>query len=457
MELKCTKDETEIEEDEEEEEETVMPKGEKLDEAKNGESYAVIAPSGKNGEDPFAKVIGHNRQKEELLLTLNWFKRSKELKAKGISIPQGVLLFGDPGNGKTLLIKATIKSCDCPAFVFQGGDNVIKGIIETFEKAKQAERAVIVIDELDLLIDKSPRIARVLQESMDGVESDGNILVIAAANNLYGIPKALLRQGRLEKLLKIPNPRALEAIAMLKSHLLDFGVTLPKDVDLADLASAIVGNSFAGIKAIANDIVLRNGFDGLTADKIYDSISNVMNRVKCAPLAPVRQVAIHEAGHAIVAGAFPQYFVVRRLSINGATGDCVIENLEEEFADYGRMKAEIVVNMAGVIAEKVICGIGSKGCENDLETARANAYKLIADIGYSSCWETLPPVEYSRRQESEIKLRRCERKIESLLKRCEKESYRLVKSHKKEIAELGELLFARRRLKQKEIAQYLGK
>ena len=128
-------------------------------------------------EKPLGKVIGHEAQKKELLSVLDWFKHSKELKEKGVSIPKGVLLFGEPGNGKSLLIKEIIRYSEAPVFVFQGEQmNVVEGIYEMFKKANEAGHAVIVIDELDLLINKERRVVRALQENMDGVESSDDIL-----------------------------------------------------------------------------------------------------------------------------------------------------------------------------------------------------------------------------------------------------------------------------------------
>ena len=121
---------------------------------KNIPIYELICNSKlKEGEEPLGNVIGLENQKKELLSVINWFNRSKELKERGVSVPKGVILFGEPGNGKSLLIKEIIKCVDAPVFVFQGEQvNVVEGIFETFKKAREAGHAIIVFDELDLLI-----------------------------------------------------------------------------------------------------------------------------------------------------------------------------------------------------------------------------------------------------------------------------------------------------------------
>ena len=137
------------------------------------------------GEEPLSKVVGHDKQKSEILDMVKWFKNSKALKERGVSIPRAILLFGEPGNGKTLILKEIIRCVEAPVFVFRGEEtNIVGGIVEVFREAKKAGHAVVVFDELDLLINKDRRVVRALQESLDGVESSDDILVLAATNSL---------------------------------------------------------------------------------------------------------------------------------------------------------------------------------------------------------------------------------------------------------------------------------
>ncbi len=127
-------------------------------------TYKFISPSKiTENEKPLEKVVGHENQKKELLYVIDWFKHSQELTEKGISIPKGVILFGKPGNGKSLMIKEIIKCSNSPVFVFQGKENnIVAGVYETFKKAREVGHSIIVFDELDLLIDKDRRVVRAL-------------------------------------------------------------------------------------------------------------------------------------------------------------------------------------------------------------------------------------------------------------------------------------------------------
>ena len=421
-------------------------------------SYEIIYASKlEEGEKPLSRVIGHENQKKELLSVIDWFKHSKELKAKGVSIPKGVILFGEPGNGKSLLIKEIIRCVEAPVFVFQGEQiNVVEGICETFKKAREAGHAIIVFDELDLLINKERRVVRALQENLDGVESDDDILVLAATNYMRDIPDPLLRHGRLEKLIKIPYPTGEEALELLKKHFKEFNLEFPKNFDEEEVALSLNGISCAGVKSVVNDLVLRNGFENITSEMIDKSIYNITDRVKDAPEEDNLDVAIHEAGHAVVAKSFSKYFVINRLNISGASGEFHAKEVEKGYWPYEKVIANIKISMAGVLAQKIIGGSGSRGCEDDLQKARVSAYNMINMCGYSSCWETLPTVRQHSRMDTPIKRRRMERKIEHLLKRCERETSKYIKEHKLQISALGELLYKKKHLKSSEILSVIG-
>ncbi len=431
---------------------------EELPTKENTPTYEIVYASKlKEGETPLSRVVGHENQKKEILSVIDWFKRSKELKAKGVSIPRGVILFGEPGNGKSLMIKEIIRCCDCPVFIFQGEQsNVVEGIVETFKKAREAEHAIIVFDELDLLINKERRVVRALQENLDGVESDDDILVLAATNFIGEIPEPLLRNGRLEKLIKIPYPTGEEALELLKKHFKEFNLKFPDDFDDEEVALSLNGISCAGVKAVVNDLVLRNGFENITSEMIDNSIYNITDMVKDAPEEDNIEVAIHEAAHAVVAHSFPKYFKINRLNISGASGQFHAKEVERGFWPYDKVIADIKISMAGVLAQKIICGRGSRGCDNDLQNARASAYNLYNICGYSSCWETLPAIKQKSRTETSIKRRKMERKIEALLRRCEKETIRYIKKHKTQISSLGGLLYEKKHLKSSEILSCIG-
>ena len=426
--------------------------------SKNEKIYTFYHGSDlKEDEKPLGKVIGHENQKKELLSVIEWFKKSKELKEKGISIPKGIIMYGPPGCGKSLLIKEIIRCVDAPVFVFEGEqDNVVKGIVEMFTKAREIGHAIIVIDELNLLINKDRHIVRALQEHLDGVESSDDILVLTATNDIDEIPDPLLRNGRLDKIIHIPYPKGKEAVALFKKHMREFNIQMPEDLDEEELEVSLHRISCSTVKAIVNDIVLRNGFENITTEQVYASIYGITNRVKDSTEEDNIEVAVHEAAHCLMAHAFPKYFTVNRLDINGASGVFRAKEVEEYFWPYDKVLADIQICMAGIIGQKVIFGRGSRGVESDLQRARIYAYNIVNLNGYSSCWETLPSTEPGSRTETTIKRRRMERKIERLLRKCEKKTYKYIRANADKVTKLGRLLFEKKHLKQTEILSVIG-
>lgn len=421
--------------------------------------YDVIYAKKKENEiePPLSKVIGHDAQKKELLAVIGWFKRAAELKARGVSIPRGVILFGRPGNGKSLLMKEITNLLEVPAFIFKGGDlNLPKAIDETFAAARNAGPAVVVIDELDLLIDKDSHVIRALQENLDGVESSDDILVLTATNNLDDIPDALKRNGRLEKLIRIPGPTGEEAVALMKKHFAEFGVALPEDLDEEEVGLSMNGLSCAAVKAVVNDIVLRNGFENITSAMVDASIYNITERIKDAPEKDNLQTAIHESGHAVMASAYPEFFQVNRLNISGASGEFTAKEVERFFWPEQKAIAHIRISMAGILAEKMVFGYGSDGCEEDLQNARRQAYHMFNVGGYSSCWETLPIIGHGSRTETAPKRRRMEKKIERFLRHQEKAVKQYLKAHRQQVETLGKLLYEKKNLKSTQIKTCLG-
>lgn len=419
------------------------------------DSYELIYNHDSSNSN-LSNVIGHENQKRELLNIIDWFNHSKELKSRGVTIPTGVILYGSPGNGKSLLIREIIKSIDAPILIFKGEKtNIVAGLIDTFDKAKELGHAIVVIDELDLLIDNDNRIRRTLQECLDGVEVNDDILVLCATNDIRHIPTALKRNGRLEKIICVPNPNGDEALELFKKCINDFKLELPSDFDDDEYKIALNGLNFVAIKAIVNDVILRNGFDNITTQMIDDSINIITTGVTDSEKESYYEVAIHEASHAVMAYRFKEFCIVNSLKMNGGSGVFNAKPVFEEYFSFKQAIASIKVSMAGLIAEKVILKKGSFGSESDLNEARSLAYRLFNCSGYSYCYETLPPVNEGR-SETYIKRHKMEVKAEKLLKKCEKDVIKFVKKNTQKIVSLANKLYEKKWLKSKEILSVIG-
>lgn len=422
--------------------------------------YELIPPQKVDeNEEPLSKVIGHKKQKEILISVINWFKKSDEYKTKGIEIPRGILMYGDPGNGKSLLMKEAIKYAEAPTFVFKGDmDNVSEGLEEMFKKAKEAGHVVIVIDELDLLIGKDSRATRVLQDNLDGVDSTNDMLVLCATNYLYEIPEPLKRSGRLEKVLRIPDPTGKEAVMLLRKLFKDMNVDIPSDFVEEEFELALDGVPCATIKAIVNEVFLKNGFVNITSEMIYDSVFNLTNQIKDNSESDIYQNAIHEAGHALLTFASSEFFKIGRLTINNNGGYLSVVENNRDFNPHDKLIADIKISCAGLVAEKLIFGKGCDGCDSDMQRAYKIASRAINRVGFLSCSNTLPEVEPYRyiRNETEERRRHNEIEIEKLLKKCEKETMRYLKKNKKLLIKLADRLFEKKNLKSFEVLNIIN-
>ena len=421
-------------------------------------SYKVIeAKPYDPSKEPFSNVCGLDYQKNELLNVVNWFKNSKELKKRNLSIPKGVILFGEPGNGKTLLMKEIIDIVEAPVFLFEGNCSDIPGSInEVFVKARERGHAVVIIDELDLLINKDRLTARTLQENLDGVESTDDILVICATNSIYEIPDALQRHGRLDKIMHIPKPRSNISSTLLEKYFKEYNVELPDDYDAEGMGLFLYGLSCSGIKAVVNDCLLRNGFENITTEMIEESICRIEEKFYRGKAQLEYNVSVHEAGHAIMAMSYPQYFKVGRINLRESGGITSAEQVNDKDLTFDKNIADIEIGMAGFVAEKLVCGKCSEGSEEDLNKVRCIAEHLVNESGYSSLSITLPEVNPYQRRESQLKLRNNEKIIESLLRKCERRVYRYLKKHVNEIKAIADALHVKKRLKTSEILEIVN-
>lgn len=410
-------------------------------------------------KDPFADVIGHEAAKKEILSVVEWFMNSEQYKARGVKIPRGFLLVGPPGNGKSMLIRDIAEYTGCTRFYIGGNErehvSMSEAVYGAFADARQWEKSIVIIDEIDHLIARDERVVRALKECLDGVDQNDDILVLAATNNPRHIDPALKRSGRLEKTINIGCPEGDEAVRLLHHDFERFGVPYPADADDKELALCMSGGlSFADVDAVANDVVLRNGTENITAAMVIDSISNVRDGKWTFDEKPSYPVAIHESGHAVMALAFPKYYIPVRVTVLERNGYCASCPTNNDDSSFGKAVAYLQIALGGLLAEKVILGEGSTGAMDDLRRTQSTVFDLFACDGYSSAWETLSEDDPSvaRRTETATKLRRIERKVERLIRQLERKTRRYISAHRAEVIALANVLMERGHLSGSEIA-----
>lgn len=436
---------------------------EKNEKQSNEKGYVIIEPSNNGNLDCILTddvVVGLDEQKKTLHELITWFKNVQEYTKRGVKVPKGCILFGDPGNGKSLLIKEVIKYSGLPTLFFKGDNNeCAPSLYKAFDEFKNEKQGLIVIDELDLLIDRDNGVTRALQECIDGVLSNNNVFVLCATNRLSEIPHALLRDGRLGIDIFISNPKYNDCSRIFRRSLNRFGVGLSKECDDdEEIGILLNGSSAASLSALANDLVLRNGFVSITMEMLEKSIYNILGKEFTNKKKISYRVCLHEAAHALMAHKYSNYFNILRVFIGDEGGMVEFDNKEDITEEtYGMVIANIEIAYAGSMAEKVILGEGSTGGENDLDSARRYAYNLFNRSGYGKFSEVLPIAGNPHsRTETFIKRRHNERKIECLLRKCERTARKFIKKNVENIKKIADVLEKKRIIRLSEIRNIIG-
>lgn len=403
-------------------------------------------------------VRGLSSQKEELYNFVSWFEDIETYESKGLHVPTGILLYGDPGCGKTFIIKKIVEELRYPTFVVGSETkDALREVESAFEKARKERKAVVVIDELDLLIDNNNALVRLLQDSIEGIHStDNHILVLAATNHYHRFPPALLREGRLEKHIEIDYPEDEEIPEILKEEAK--GLPLPIDEVLFEsptLVNLLSDTSYTFLRTFLNDVILRCLKKGrVTMEDLLESASRLQEREIVRERKPRKETCYHEAGHAVMAYAYQNSFRIGGIAIEGERGRFANPpvNKSQSYEDH---IANIHIYYAGVLTEKLFFHQGTSGCSSDLESARKTAYHLVCRIGYGRLSDTLPEISDDTRRETPSLLRKREHRIYRLLAKCERETKRYLRRHRKQIVALATALEGKPCLTPLEVLQIL--
>lgn len=379
------------------------------------------AKDGKAFKITFNDVAGVDEAKEELQEIIQFLKDPRRFERLGGKIPKGVLLIGRPGTGKTLLAKAVAGEADVPFFSLSGSDFVemfvgvgASRVRDLFEQARKASKAsgkgcIIFIDEIDAVgrlrfsgigggHDEREQTLNALLVEMDGFDTHGGLIVMAATNRPDTLDPALLRPGRFDRQIVVPLPDIIGREEILKVHTRN--IKLAENVDLKRIAQQTVYFSGADLANACNEAALlaaRKNKDFVE----YEEMQAAIERVTMGPEKKSRIVskkekeitAYHEAGHAIlslfVEGADP--FTKVSIIPRGMAGGYTITPPMEDKQNWSRKEllAKIVVALGGRASEEIFLNDITTGAQADLEQATAIARAMICEYGMSEKLGTL--------------------------------------------------------------------
>jgi cell division protease FtsH len=393
-----------------------------------GRSRAKLQSGDKKTRVTFADVAGCDEAKEELEEIIAFLKDPAKFQKLGGKIPKGVLLYGLPGTGKTLLARAVAGEAGVPFFSASGSEFVemfvgvgAARVRDLFEQAKKAAPAVIFVDELDAVgrhrfagiggghDEREQTLNQILVE-LDGFESKEGVILIAATNRPDVLDPALLRPGRFDRHVNVPSPDKRGREAILKVHAK--GVRLAQAVDLGVLARRTPGFVGADLANLVNEAALlaaRRDKSEVTMDELEEAIDRVLagpqRKSRMISEKERRVVAYHESGHTVVAKLLPGTDPVHKVSII-PRGPALGYTLQLPIEDrYLTSRTEIInrlcVLLGGRCAEEIVFKEITTGAADDLQKATAFAQKMVMEFGMSE----LGPITF-RKDDHEVFLGR---------------------------------------------------
>ncbi|HEV2081209.1 MAG TPA: ATP-dependent zinc metalloprotease FtsH [Brevundimonas sp.] len=389
-----------------------------------GKSKARLLTEHK-GRKMFEDVAGVDEAKEELQEVVDFLKDPGKFQRLGGKIPKGALLVGPPGTGKTLLARAVAGEAGVPFFSISGSDFVemfvgvgASRVRDMFEQAKKNAPCIIFIDEIDAVgrhrgaglgggNDEREQTLNQLLVEMDGFEASENIILIAATNRPDVLDPALLRPGRFDRQVVVPNPDVSGREKILRVHMKD--VPLAADVNVKTIARGTPGFSGADLANLVNEAALmaaRKDRKMVTHRDFEDAKDKVMMGAERKSMAmneeEKRLTAYHEAGHAIVAMNVKMADPVHKATIvpRGRALGMVMQLPEGDrySMKYQQMIDRIAIMAGGRVAEELIFGKDNitSGASSDIEQATKLARAMVTRWGFS---EVLGTVAYGENQE----------------------------------------------------------
>lgn len=376
-----------------------------------GKSRAKLLTE-KHGRVTFDDVAGIDEAKDELEEIVEFLRNPQKFSRLGGKIPKGALLVGPPGTGKTLLARAIAGEAGVPFFTISGSDFVemfvgvgASRVRDMFEQAKKNAPCIVFIDEIDAVgrsrgvgygggNDEREQTLNQLLVEMDGFEANEGIIIVAATNRPDVLDPALLRPGRFDRQVQVPNPDIKGREKILGVHARK--VPLGPDVDLRIIARGTPGFSGADLANLVNEAALmaaRVGRRFVTMEDFENAKDKVMMGAERRSMVMTEEekklTAYHEAGHAIVGLNVPQHDPIHKATIipRGRALGLVLSLPERDQLSHTitALKSRIAMAMGGRVAEELIFGDDNvtNGAASDIQQVTRMAEAMVTQFGMS--------------------------------------------------------------------------
>ena len=441
------------------------------------------------GRVTFEDVAGIDEAKQELEEVVDFLKDPQKFQRLGGRIPKGVLLVGPPGTGKTLLARAIAGEANVPFFTISGSDFVemfvgvgASRVRDMFEQGKKNAPCIIFIDEIDAVgrhrgaglgggNDEREQTLNQLLVEMDGFEANEGVILIAATNRPDVLDPALLRPGRFDRQVVVPNPDVLGREQILKVHMRK--VPLAPDVDARIIARGTPGFSGADLANLVNEAALlaaRKNKRLVTMAEFEDAKDKVMMGTERRSMVMTEEekklTAYHEAGHALVALKVPKHDPLHKVTIIprgmalGAT--MMLPEKDRVHMSRNQLLDELTVLYGGRVAEALFCNDITSGASNDIQRATQLARLMVTEWGMS---ESVGPIHLSDRtgndflgndfsvgrDHSEETQRKVDQEVSAILDTAHKRALEIIENGRDEMERVAQALLQHETLDGEEV------
>lgn len=328
----------------------------------------------------FDKIIGYNNVKEEIYQIIDMYENLEYYKSLGASIPKGLMLYGEPGMGKTILAKALIKEAKVNSYLIRKNkskNDILNEINEVFNKASKDESAIIFIDDIDKFKDlegdiEDNEVLNTIQAKIDDVH-DKNVLVVATCNDFKHLPASLVRDGRFDRKIELKTPSKEDAAKIIKYYMKDKQVD--QNLNYDDVTKLIQYSSCASLEKILNEAAITAGFQNKEYIEINDIVETYLKEnyydfydIHNITEEKIEETSLHEAGHTVIAEILNEgsvNFVSIKTNNSNIRG---ITKLDDEFFTP---ESDILISLGAKAAcELYLNGKNADGCTSDLSSAR---------------------------------------------------------------------------------------
>jgi len=352
--------------------------------------------------DEIDKIIGYEGIKRELRKFADMLTNQDKYIALGAELPKGILLYGEPGVGKTLMAECLIKASKLPSYVCRKNmpdGEFINHIRETFQKACRNEPSIILLDDMDKYANESHQRTNTeeyvtIQSCMDDIK-DHNVLIIATVNDRFLLPESLLRDGRFDEKIQVQNPQGEDA-----KKIIEYYLNKKKHVanlDIEEVSKLLNGFSCAELESLINKAGVVAGYANKTQIEMDDILKAYIKTCYGAPSSYYRRterqmeiIAYHETGHAVMAellqpGSVSLITIANHMGNVG--GFTAYYEADDYWIDKTYMENRIMTLLAGRATTELKFGKVDVGASSDIDRAFRIVRRLLTDyceLGFSN-------------------------------------------------------------------------